>query len=85
MFSIGHDPIKELGWHLGHGQEERTKEVRTHQGTEGDPGRYGRCAAIQGRAMYSGTNDVLLRISKNLYSRTRYSKIPILPTHSAEI
>ena len=28
-----------------------TKEVRTRRETEGDPGRYGRCAAIEGRVI----------------------------------
>ena len=46
----------------------RTKEVRTRWETGGDPGRHGRCAAIEGRgytkAMQSKMNDVLFRVPR---------------------
>ena len=47
-----------------------------------DPGRHGRCAAIEGwvnDGHVDRNKDVLLRILKNLYSRTRCIEISITP------
>ena len=54
-----------------------------------DPGRHGRCAAIDGR-VYKGhlkriKEDVLFRIPKTSYFRTRYREIFIITVHSPEI
>ena len=43
--SVGHDPVKELGWHPVYGQAVRRKLGPIRK--EGDPGRYGRFAAIE--------------------------------------
>jgi len=39
------DPVKELGWHPVYGQAERRKLGPIRE--EGNPGRNGRCAAIE--------------------------------------
>jgi hypothetical protein len=67
----------------------RTKEVRTQAEMQGDPGRYGRFAAVDGweytRPCKAVNNDVLFRIPKTSYFCTRYKEMSILLVHSSEI
>ena len=53
-----------------------------------DPGRHGRCAAIEGwvnDGHVDRNKDVLLRILKNLYSCTRYTEMSITMAHLLEV
>ena len=56
---------------------------------QGDPGRHGRCAAIDGwvytRPCKAKYQDVLLRVPKTSYFRTRYREISMILVHSSEI
>ena len=65
-----------------------TKEVRTLREMWGDPGRHGRCVAIEGRAYTrpcrTKNRDVLLCIPKYRYFCTRYWEISITLAHSSE-
>ena len=67
---------------------------RRNEGSEDsqsdDPGRHGRCAAIDGRAytrpfIKRNKEDVLFRIPKTSYFRTRYREISMIVVHSSEI
>ena len=66
-----------------------TKEVRTSAEMSRDPGRHGRCAAIDGRVYTrpckTKYEDVLLRVPKTSYFRIRYREMPISMAHSSEI
>src|SRR5699024_4542114 len=66
-----------------------TKEVRTSTEMCRDPGRHGRCAAIDGRGYTrpckTENRDVLFRIPQNIYFRTRYRKMLMIESHSSEI
>ena len=66
-----------------------TKEVRTSTEMCRDPGRHGRCAAIDGwvytRPCKTESTDVLFRIPITTYFRTRYRKMLMTEAHSSEI
>ncbi len=55
----------------------------------GDPVRHGRLTAIEGRVherpCKAKEDDVLLRVLKNCYVRTRYREISMIMAHSSEI
>ena len=63
-----------------------TKEVGTRWVTGGDPGRYGRCAAIEVRGIQrpyrSEVTTFCFVYPKHLYSRTRYTEMLISKAHS---
>ena len=63
--------------------------MRTSAGMQGDPGRHGRCAAIDGRVYTRPCRmkkeDVLLRVPKIHYFRTRYREMSIPMALSSEI
>ena len=54
-----------------------------------DPGRHGRYAAVEGwvytRPCKTGNRDVLFRVPKHHYFRTRYREMSISMAHSSEI
>ena len=52
-----------------------------------DPGRHGRCVAIDGRGyeLKREREDVLIRIPQTSYFRTRYREISMILVHSSEI
>ena len=77
----------ELSRHPGYGQAGRRK-LGPHR-NEGDPGRHGRFAAVEGRVNIrpcrTKNQDVLLLVPQSLYFRTRYIEMSILLAHSSEI
>ena len=66
-----------------------TREVRTLHRSADDPGRHGRFAAVDGwvytRPCKAKQQDVLFRIPKTSYFRTRYREMSISMAHSSEI
>ena len=58
-------------------------------GNRDDPGRHWRCVAIEGwvytRPCRMKKEDVLLRVPKIHYFRTRYREISMILVHSSEI
>ena len=66
-----------------------TREVRTQLMWADDPGRHGRFAAVDGwvytRPCRTKNKDVLLRVPRTSYFRTRYREMPIPMTPSSEI
>ena len=77
----------ELSRHPGYGQAGRRK-LGPHR-NEGDPGRHGRFAAVEGRVYIrpcrTKNQDVLLFVPQPLYFCTRYREMSILLAHSSEI
>ena len=67
----------------------RTKVVRTHAETDGDPGGHRRLAAIEGwvytRPCKAKSKDVLLRVPRYHYFSIQYREISMTMAHLPEI